>query len=76
MARGRSRSATFQAGHASSILVTRSAAKRLVSGTLGRAVNNVATRYLKFQAGHVVPFSYRDDKLPCHTFLDGPVHYS
>ena len=42
----------FQAGHASSILVTRSAAKR-------RAVNTVATRYLKFQAGHVVPFSYR-----------------
>jgi hypothetical protein len=57
----------FQAGHASSILVTRSAAKR-------RAVNTVATRYLKFQAGHVVPFSYRagmTNFLVIH-FLDGP----
>jgi hypothetical protein len=49
----------FQAGHASSILVTRSITKRLVRAILVPAVNTAATRRLKFQAGHVVPCSFQ-----------------
>src|SRR5215217_7638942 len=54
-----------KAGHASSILVTRSTAKRLVSATLARAVNSAATRYLNFK---LVMLSHVLSRLgrPCH----------
>jgi hypothetical protein len=70
----RTPSATFQAGHASSILVTRSRAKCLVSATLVSAINIAATRHLIFQAGHVRStfFPGLADKCPCHTHFLRP----
>jgi hypothetical protein len=56
MARRRLPSAIFQAGHASSILVTRSAAKR-------RAVNTVATRYLKSNTPHLSEVVTNDNQI-------------
>jgi hypothetical protein len=65
---------SFQAGHASSIFVTRSRAKCLVSATLVSAINIADTRHLIFQAGHVRStfFPGLADKCPCHTHFLRP----